>query len=93
MYICWIKKQKMRFISFLIGLTLFIFNIYVIIKVSLGLYYNFRYPDNYPLDQIKWYIYYMITEIWLITNIAKFVTIDIKKIDSNHDDSTHFEVY
>jgi hypothetical protein len=77
----------MRILTIIIGLTLFLFNVFVIIRTSWGLYLSFRYPETYPLDDIKWYIYYMITEVWLLHNINKFVPLQIKKVEYYEDET------
>ena len=55
---------------------LVVIRIYVCYKVISGLIMNSVNPQQYPLDNIMWWIYYMIFDTWLQQIIPNSITED-----------------
>jgi len=43
--------------------------LYIIFKVSSLLYFTTTDPQNYPLEKLTWWIYFLVFEIWLFQSL------------------------
>lgn len=50
------------------GLIL-IARIFIIIKISVLLFQTGMYPESYPVSSLTWWIYLLVFDIWVLTQI------------------------
>ena len=51
-------KQFLLFITVLVRLYLFI-------RIGYGLTMSALYPENYPVENLTWWIYFLVFSIWI----------------------------
>jgi len=52
-------KQILNFIHLVVRL-------YIVFKVGFLLYMTMTNPEEYPLDKMTWWIYFLVFDIWLM---------------------------
>jgi len=75
----------MKFIKLLISLVIIIFRINCVFHICKGLYLN--HTENTPLDDVKWYIYFIIVDFYILSVINNSLYFDIYVKKDNESDS------
>jgi len=63
-----------NFIKFITSLIKFL----IIIKMGYLFTMNYLYPEEYPLSDLTWWIYFLVFDIWVMTTINSSTKNDVE---------------
>jgi len=63
-----------NFIKFITSLIKFL----IIIKMGYLFTMNYLYPEEYPLSDMTWWIYFLVFDIWVMTTINSSTKNDVE---------------
>jgi hypothetical protein len=63
-----------NFIKFITSLIKFL----IIIKMGYLFTMNYLYPEEYPLSNLTWWIYFLVFDIWVMTTINSSTKNDVE---------------
>ena len=52
------------------GFVLSVIRLFILVKVTYLLYKTSVDEVNYPLDKLTWWIYYLVFDIWMTSNMT-----------------------
>lgn len=63
-----------NFIKFITSLIKFL----IIIKMGYLFTMNYLYPEEYPLSDMTWWVYFLVFDIWVMTTINSSTKNDVE---------------
>lgn len=75
----------MKFIKSIIVVSVISFRVYCTYKIIKGLYLN--HLENYPLDDLKWYVYFLILDLYVVNVLNNSISLDIYTKNSNESET------